>query len=76
MPRQKSAPDLSAPGVIEPGVVYRLDEALKRLGWGPDAWRSAKRLGLAEKVISAGGRRFLRGDDLIAFFAELQEGRR
>ncbi len=51
-------------GIIEPHILYRLDEAKRRLGWGPAALRQARRRGL--RVRYAGRNGYLLGRDIIA----------
>lgn len=51
--------------VIRLGECYSLTEGLRRLGWGRDAFDSAKRQGL--KTIKRCGRVYLSGSDIIAF---------
>lgn len=52
-------------GVIEPQILYRWDEAMKRMGWGRKAADAARRRGLS--VMSSGKRRFVKGSELLAF---------
>ena len=69
-PSRPSSPDANAcfpPGVISQFEVYRLDEALLRLGWSTAAYRAARRRGL--QVLSSGKRRYLRGDEVMRFLA-------
>ena len=56
------------PGVISPGCLYTATEARKRLGMGAWAWRKLRRGGLP--VIYVGGKSFVLGDDVIAFFRD------
>lgn len=58
-------PQCSPPGVIIPGVLYRLDEAKLRMGWQDAAFRAARRAGL--KTYSAGKRLYLLGSDIVDF---------
>lgn len=52
-------------GVIEPHILYRLEEAKQRLGWGAHSMRQARRNGL--KVRYAGRRGYLLGRDVIEY---------
>ena len=61
----ESQPAASAPGTIDPAVVYRADEAKLRMGWRDAAFRAACQAGL--KVHRAGKRLYVRGSDLVAF---------
>ena len=45
--------------------VYRLDEALLRLGWSIAAYRAARRRGL--QVLASGKRRYLHGREIMRF---------
>jgi hypothetical protein len=54
-----------APGFIEPTVLYRADEAQRRLRLGAWAWRQMRRDGLA--VLRVNGRAFVMGSALIEF---------
>lgn len=56
---------------IEPGVLYGLNEASDRLGWGRHAMRSARKEGM--KVIRFANRGYLLGDDIIEFFKNQSE---
>lgn len=58
------------PGIIEPGRLYRADEARARLGLGDWAWRQLRRKGLP--VIRTSGRAFVLGSDLIEHFSALK----
>ena len=57
-------------GVIEPGVLYTVDEARARLRFGVWAWRKLVRAGLP--VIKTSGRAFVLADDLIDFLAKFK----
>ncbi|HUT13524.1 MAG TPA: hypothetical protein VMY42_23755 [Thermoguttaceae bacterium] len=61
----------SAPGCIEAGVLYRLDELRSRLGVGFEGWRSLRKAGLEDHVIKIAGRRFLLGDSVLDVFGKL-----
>ena len=50
-------------GIIEPHILYTLDEAKRRLGWGAAAVRQARRRGL--RVRYAGRNAYLLGRDII-----------
>ena len=52
-------------GFIEPGVLYRIDEAKRRLGWEETALRTARGKGL--KVMYLGNRAYVRGEALIEY---------
>lgn len=62
----------SAPGIIDPSCLYRLDELCARMNWSRHAWRSARRKGL--RVLRSGSRAFVLGADVISFL-EAQRGR-
>jgi hypothetical protein len=53
-----------SPGVIEPGRLYTVAEARRRLGLGEASWRELRREGLT--VTYRGRRAFVFADDLIA----------
>ena len=55
----------SAPGVISEQEIYRLGEAVARLGWSQSALRSARRRGL--KVLRSGKRAYLSGREIVRF---------
>lgn len=55
----------TTPAVIEPGHLYGLDEAKRRMRWSATAFRTARRNGL--RVRYAGGRGYVRGSDLIEY---------
>lgn len=55
----------ASPGVISRGEVYQLPEFLRRVGWGRNAMRSARRAGL--RVIRTNGRVYVAADDAIAY---------
>lgn len=55
--------------VLRSGDTYPLDEFLRRTGWKRHAYRMAKRTGL--KVITAGGRVFVRGCDFDRYLDRL-----
>lgn len=61
--RTKPTGEATGPGFIEPHVLYRLEEAKRRMGWGDGAIREARRNGL--NVLYAGKRAYLLGRDLI-----------
>lgn len=61
----------SAPGAIEPGTLYRLEDFRARVGWGQFAMRTARRNGL--RVIYTAGRAYVRGDDALAYFDRIAE---
>lgn len=58
---------MSAPAtdshIIEPHILYRLDDAMTRLGWGAHSMRRARREGL--RVRYAGRRGYVLGRDII-----------
>lgn len=56
---------VASQGCIEPGVLYRLDEAKARMGWRDAGFRAAIRAGL--KVYRAGKRVYILGSDLIEY---------
>jgi hypothetical protein len=64
-PNTKSTPRRQPAGTIDPGALYRLDEACGRLGWGDRAMREARLRGL--KVHRSGKRLFVLGADILAF---------
>lgn len=55
----------TAPGVISEQEIYRLDEAVARLGWSQSALRSARRRGL--RVLRSGKRAYLSGREIVRF---------
>ena len=57
-----------APGVIEPGNLYLVDEVRQRLRVGDKAWKQMRRDGL--RVTYAGRRAYVLGDELIRFFRD------
>lgn len=59
------------PGNIDPGQLYRADDALARAGWKYSAFTEAKRKGL--KTYKSGRRVYVRGEDLISFITTSQE---
>ena len=61
-----------SPGNIDPGQLYRADEALARAGWKYSAFTEAKRRGL--KTFKSGRRLYVRGEDLIEFITSDVEG--
>lgn len=63
-----------APGVISQNEVYRLDEALRRMGWSQAAYRAARRRGL--NVLASGKRRYLPGQEIIRFLTADSEAPR
>jgi hypothetical protein len=64
-------PSTDTPGVIEANVLYRVDEAQRRLALGYEGWRSLRRAGLEAAIRSVGGRTFVLGSDVIAVFAKM-----
>ena len=54
-----------SPGLIEPGTLYELNEAMSRTGWGRTSFRTARRQGLRVKY--AGRKAYVLGSDLIDF---------
>ncbi len=58
------------PGVVEPGRLYLCSEVRSRLRLGDHAFRSMRRAGL--RVIYSGNQAYLLGDDVIAYFRNLQ----
>ncbi len=59
------------PGEIQPGVLYTVSEAKRRLGFGDWAWRQLTRKGL--EVIRTSNRAFVLGSDLINTLAKLKQ---
>lgn len=53
----------NAPGFIDQGSMYTLDEIQQRLGLGAHAWRTARKEGLPVRAI--GGRKYALGRDII-----------
>jgi hypothetical protein len=53
------------PGLVEPGILYRMDELCLRLGWSRKSWDAAKRRGL--RVLRSGKRVYVKGSDALAF---------
>jgi hypothetical protein len=64
--REPVTPELSGP--IDPDALYRADEAKSRLGWGKEAFASARKRGL--KTHRCGKRVYVTGADLIAFITK------
>jgi len=60
-----------SPGTIEPNILYTLEEAKQRTGWGAAAFRTARRRGL--RVLYQGRRGFVKGSDLIRHIEEHEE---
>jgi hypothetical protein len=60
------------PGVIEPGRLYRAQEARDRLRLGATSWRELRKKGLP--VIRQGRQFYVLGDDLLRLFSEQREG--
>jgi sugar/nucleoside kinase (ribokinase family) len=52
-------------GFIEPQILYRLPEAMRRLGWGAHAMRAARRAGLTVRYAGRCG--FVLGRDIIDY---------
>lgn len=52
-------------GRISSGELYTIEDAMRRLGWGIGALRSARRKGLITKRI--GKRTYVSGADIIEF---------
>ena len=52
-------------GFVSIHHVYRLDEALARLGWSMSAFRAAQRRGL--RVLKSGKRKFITGREIRRF---------
>lgn len=55
------------PTLIEPGTLYTLSEFLKASGLGKTTIRRARERGVELKKIPLGRRKFVRGEDGIAF---------
>jgi hypothetical protein len=64
--------DNSKPGIIEPGKLYRAQEARDRLRLGATSWRELRARGLP--VIRQGRQFYVLGDDLLRLFSEQREG--
>ena len=60
-----------APGTIERGVFYRLDEFQNCMKWSRHATRTARNQGL--RVHYMGGRAYVNGDDFFAYLDKLDE---
>ena len=56
---------LPPPGVIEPQMLYTLDEVKARTGFGDAAMRTARRAGL--RVVYCNKRGFVKGADMIDY---------
>ena len=56
---------------IERDKIYPLRVFEEATGWGRHALRQARRAGL--KTITAGGRKYVRGEDFFAYMASLAE---
>lgn len=69
-------PDDRAPGIIEPGALYRLSEIKRRLSWGNRALAAAKRPGRNGRpplrIIRFGRVAYVRGDSILEFFSHLE----
>lgn len=52
-------------GLVEPGTLYRLEEVMKRMGWGRHAADQARRRGL--KATRFGKRVYVKGSDVLDF---------
>lgn len=52
-------------GLIESGILYRFDEAMKRMGWGRKAADAARRRGL--RTLKSGKRIYVKGSELLEF---------
>lgn len=65
--KAKTTESRKAPGFVEPGVLYRLEEAMGRLGWADAAMRTARRNGL--KVMYLGNRGYVMGEELIGYIS-------
>jgi hypothetical protein len=52
-------------GPIHPKVLYRMDDLLRRMGWGEAAFYAARRRGL--KTHRVGKRTYALGSDVIAY---------
>lgn len=59
-------------GSIHRDEVLPLREAARRMGWGPRTVRLVQRQGL--KVATVGRMKYLRGCDLLDWFATLTDG--
>jgi len=62
----------TTPGVIDAGQLYTMAEAGKRLRWAEHAWRQARAAGL--RVVRFGRIKYVRGQELLRFFEELEDG--
>ena len=70
--KTRSKPESNTtPAVIEAGSVYVFEEAARRLRWRRHSQRQALRAGL--KVVKFGSRRYVRGQAVLDFFAQLEE---
>jgi hypothetical protein len=70
-PKQKK-PAGGSPGVVNVNELYRMDELLGRLGLGEDGWRALRRRGLEQSVVRIGGRSYISGADVVAFFRAIR----
>jgi hypothetical protein len=52
-------------GAISLHELYRIDEAMRRLGWQNAAYRAALRRGL--QVLNSGKRRYVTGEEIFRF---------
>lgn len=59
------------PAVIRADAAYRLDDFRARTGMGEWAMREARRAGL--RVVTVGGKRWIRGADFLDFLAARAE---
>lgn len=65
MSKKATTSHANSAGVIEPQILYRLDEAMKRAGWGRKAFDAARRRGL--RTLRSGKRVYVKGCDLLGF---------
>jgi hypothetical protein len=63
----------NTPGVIEPGRLYLVAEARRRLRLGDIAWKKLRQRGLP--VVRQGRQGYVFGDDLLRLFRKEQEVR-
>lgn len=68
----RNASSQLVPAVIEPDVLYHKAELMARLRWKQHAWRTARKQGL--RVLRAGGRVYVRGQDVIDHLYRLNGG--
>lgn len=69
---RKKGPRPTPSGAIRAGEAYDVAEFLRRVGWKRSALRSARANGL--RVILAGGRGYILGDDWLSYLRQLADG--